>query len=249
MKRVLLQPAYVLHRRPYRESSFLVDLFTPEHGRFTAVAKGIRKARSPLPGLLQPFIPLLVSWAGNGELVALSQAEIRQHAEPLHGDCLFAGFYLNELLNGLLAKWDAQPLIFACYEQAVIALQGKTLDEIVLRTFELQLIDALGYGLLPPSIIEQDKLFDPQRYYRFIPEQGFVVCEGITAASNRSTLFSGKHLRAIARGQWQEEGARQEAKRLTRLILTPLLGARPLHSRRLFVPHKEESVSTEESLA
>src|SRR4051812_48805305 len=107
MKPVLLQPAYVLHRRDYRESSFLVELFALEYGRLTVIARGARKAKSLLPGLLQPFIPLLVSWSGKTELLTLTHAEAHGEIKNLHGDCLFAGFYLNELLMCLLQKWDS----------------------------------------------------------------------------------------------------------------------------------------------
>src|SRR3989338_1657766 len=108
MKRILLQPAYVLHLRSYRESSFLVELFTKEQGRMTVLAKGVRKKKSPLQGLLQPFIPLLVSWVGKSELMILTQAEAHGAMKQLKGTCLYAGLYLNELLMGLLQKWDAQ---------------------------------------------------------------------------------------------------------------------------------------------
>src|SRR5579864_5526181 len=109
MKRIDLQPACVLHRRPYRETSFLVDLFTPDYGRLTAVAKGARKIKSGIQGLLQPFLPLVVSWTGKGELMTLTHTELAPQQTPcqLRGDCLFAGFYLNELLVCLLQKWDA----------------------------------------------------------------------------------------------------------------------------------------------
>ena len=94
-KRILLQPAFVLHRRAYRETSFLVELLTKEHGRFTTIARGVRKAHSATQGLLQPFIPLLVSWAGRGELMTLSQVEVNGEVKSLRGECLCAGFYLN----------------------------------------------------------------------------------------------------------------------------------------------------------
>ncbi|RDI42698.1 DNA repair protein RecO [Aquicella lusitana] len=235
MKRVLLQPAYVLHRRLYRESSFLVELFTSEHGRLTVVARGVRKARSPTQGLLQPFIPLLVSWSGNGELMTLSQVEPNGAAVSLRGECLFAGFYLNELLMCLLQKWDAHPVLYTAYEKAVAMLQASVLEQGVLRSFEKALLEELGYGLFPKSDTELQHALQPDHYYRFVPEQGFVISTLGNPSQAKTHIFSGKNLLAIAREDWRDESCLQDAKRLTRFILAPLLGARPIHSRKLFL--------------
>lgn len=239
MKRVLLQPAYVLHRRAYRESSFLVELFTPEHGRLTVVAKGVRKAKSSTQGLLQPFTPLLISWVGKGELMTLAHIESHGEIKHLQGECLFAGFYLNELLTRLLERWDAHPNLYHAYQQTIQALQTATLDQRVLRSFEKYLLEELGYGLLPKSDISLHNSFLPDKHYRFIPEQGFVPSEPgqSTALAN---IFSGKSLLAIAKEEWHNDEILQDAKRLTRFVLAPLLGARPIHSRKLFIKPEEE---------
>lgn len=236
MKRVDLQPAYVLHRRPYRETSCLLELFTPEYGRITAIAKGVRKPRSATQGLLEPFYPLVVSWYGKGELMTLIHVEAQGAAAQLRGECLFAGFYLNELLVSLLEKWDPHPRLFVQYEQALAALQTETLEEPSLRSFEKALLEELGYGVLPTSDTALQNSFVESRYYRFIPEQGFVLQE---AGSASSQLFSGKSLIAIAREEWHDDDVLRDAKRLTRLVLAPLLGARPLYSRKLFAKMEE----------
>jgi DNA repair protein RecO (recombination protein O) len=235
MKQVLLQPAYVLHRRSYRESSFLIELWTPDHGRLTVVAHGARKARSMMQGLLQPFIPLLVSWLGKGDLMTLTHSEMREGIKisPLQGECLFAGFYLNELLMCLLQKWDAHATLFKAYEKTVIALQTAKLEQKILRSFEKCLLEELGYGVLPKSEAALQQAFDLDKYYCFIPEQGFVLSEPGDLLASKA-LFSGKSLVAIAKEDWQYEDSVQDAKRLMRLLLALLLGARPLHSRRLF---------------
>jgi len=232
MKRIELQPAYVLHRRPYRETSLLLDLFTPHHGRLTAVAKGVRKARSSTQGLLQPFHPLLVSWTGKGELMTLIHAEAQGGAAQLRGECLFAGFYLNELLVCLLQKWDAHPSLYAHYEKALMELQTDTLEEKALRSFEKGLLGELGYGVLPKTKAGLKQAFSTDQFYRFTPEQGFALCEA--NATPTPYTFSGNSLLAIAGEDWQAAGVLSDAKRLTRLLLAPLLGARQLHSRKLF---------------
>ena len=237
MKQVLLQPAYILHRRAYRESSFLIELFTQEYGRLTVVARGVRKLRTTIGGLLQPFVPLLISWSGKGELMTLIQVETNGAIQPLQGECLFAGFYLNELLMVLLQKWDTHSQLYATYEQTLYALQGNQLEQRILRLFEKHLLEELGYGLLPKSAMSLQNTFSPDKYYQFLPEQGWISVEVDRQQTLpiKGNIFSGKSLMAIAREEWDEETILQDAKRLTRLILAPLLGARQIHSRRLFL--------------
>lgn len=227
---ILLQPAYILHRRAYRETSFLLDLFTPEYGRLSAISKGARQIKGGTQGLLQPFTPLLVSWTGKGEIMTLTHVELRGEVRQLQGECLFAGFYLNELLAALLEKWDAQPSLFIAYQQTLNQLQGKNLDQRVLRTFEKRLIEELGYGILPKADVSRHNI-QPAQHYRFIAEQGFVLVAGGSGAG----VFSGRSLLAIAEENWLDDEIIRDAKRLTRMILAPLLGVRQINSRKLFI--------------
>lgn len=239
MKRVLLQPAYVLHRRLYRESSFLVELFTKAYGRLTVIAKGVRKARSFSQGLLQPFVPLLVSWSGRNELVALTQVESNGLVNQLRGECLFAGLYLNELLMYLLQKWDAHPVLYEQYAKTLANLNSETLEQKFLRSFEKRLLEEIGYGLLPKTTASLQNTFTAQKYYRFIPDHGFVLSE-IDDHSKAGNIFSGKSLLAIAQEDWQNEEVLQDAKRLIRFVLAPLLGTRFIYSRQLFTQPEGE---------
>ena len=232
MKRTELQPAYVLHRRPYRETSCLLELLTPDHGRISVIARGVRKPRSSTQGLLQAFTPLLISWSGKGELMTMTNIEANGTAAQLRGNCLFAGLYLNELLMCLLQKWDAHPAIYKLYEKTLAALQSDTLEEKVLRTFEKGLLEELGYGLLPKQGVSLDRTFLPDKFYRFTQEQGFVLNE--MEDSSLSSIFSGKSLLAIAKEEWEVPGALRDAKRLMRFVLAPLLGTREINSRKLF---------------
>lgn len=243
MKQVLLQPAYVLHRRAYRESSFLVELFSKEHGRLSLIAKGVRQTRSPNQALLQPFVPLLISWTGRGELMIITHVEPAREVTSLTGNALFAGFYLNELIIYLLQKWDPHPRLYDRYDETLTILKTASLEEKVLRSFEKHLLEEIGYGLLPKTTISLHNTFAPNKYYRFIPEQGFVESEreGIAEEQHRF-LFSGENLLAIANEEWRNEIILQDAKRLIRCVLMPLLGKRPIHARRLFM-HQEKVTS------
>ncbi len=245
MRRVTSQPAYVLHRRSYRETSFLVEIFTPDYGRLTLSARGARQSKSTSQGLLQPFTPLMVSWAGKGELMSLAQADACGEVRHLKGDSVFAGFYLNELLMALLERWDAHPALFAAYDQALTALQAVPLNQNALRTFEKKLLEELGYALLPKDGGTQHVVYDPDKYYRFIPDQGFIISELGADAKEKSALFSGKSLLAIASEDWQNEDCMRDAKRLTRFVLAPLLGNRQIHSRKLFMQFGEVKIDEE----
>ena len=231
--RMILQPAFVLHHRPYRETSVLLDLFTQEQGRIALVAKGVRNQRSPLRALLQLFTPLLVSWQGKGELMTLSSAEPNGLPMQLRGDCLLSGFYLNELLTRLLHKHDPHPALYTIYQHTLIELQGGVLQQKTLRVFEKKLLAELGYGLQIEKVIAE-------KYYHFCPEQGLTEC--LENATPLTRIFSGKHLLAIAAEQLESEELLRDAKRLMRLALGGLLGPKPLQCRSLFITAEKQEI-------
>jgi len=236
---VALQPAFVLHRRPYRETSWIVELFSQDHGRVAVVARGIRKARSRSAALLQPFMPLLVSWQGKGELQNLSQVEAGAEQPALSGKNLRCGFYLNELLMRLLPKQDPHARLFTVYRQTLENLQGPVCEK-TLRLFEKNLLMEIGYGL--PLWEEQQ--FKNEESYRFSAEHGFLPCSALESKSAimaRSGVFSGKTLNALLTENFEDSLCLQEIKRLMRFVLATLLG-RPLESRSLF----EYQLETEE---
>src|SRR5262245_64695563 len=96
--RVDQQPAYVLHSYPFRETSLVVETFTRDHGRVALMARGARRPRSAVRGVLLAFQPLLASWSGRSDLRTLVAAEREGVYAPLRGEALICGFYLNELL-------------------------------------------------------------------------------------------------------------------------------------------------------
>ena len=110
--RVELEPAYILHTRSYRETSQIIEVFTPGFGRAGLVAKGARRPKSAFRGILNPFQPLRVSWSGRGELATLTQAEAVSVADVMPGSSVMAGFYVNELLLKLLQLQKAHVLTF-----------------------------------------------------------------------------------------------------------------------------------------
>jgi len=226
--------AFVLHSRPYRNTSALVDCFTPR-GRVTLVARGVRTARSRYKGLLQPFMPLLLSWRGNKELVTLNHVEAAGACFFLTGRALLSGFYLNELLIRSLVHFDAYPELFCAYQKTLAALTSNNKIDVVLRLFEKTLLQELGYALQVTHDVRSGAPVVCDEYYAYRPQQG--VCrvpnERLLDADGAG-IFQGEHLLAIARDDYATHPIRSSAKRLLRLALQPLLGHKPLKSRALF---------------
>lgn len=237
--KILLQSAYILHQRPYRDTSLLLEVFSPHHGRFGMVARGVRGKRSRRRALLQPFVPLSLSWSGRGELVTLTDAEAEGAAPMFAGEVLMSAYYLNELLLYLLHRHDPHPELFTHYRYTLGRLsqlgQGQGSDagqslQIALRLFEKQLLQEIGYGLVLDHEVEQGEAIDPAASYRFVLGQGPVAQAPTGPAPN---VFQGSSLLAFAAHELDDVQTLRDAKRLTRLVLDHYLGGRPLHSRQL----------------
>ncbi len=180
--RVNLQPAYVMHSRPYRDSSALLDVFTAEYGRISLVARGTRRQsrRGSGAALLQPFIPLLLSFSGRTDLKTLVATEPAQGLFTLRGERMFCGMYMNELLVRLLHRNDAHPALFAAYDQALKALPCSSVVDPVLRRFEFTLLDELGYSFDFGVDGASGQPVQATCWYRYDPEVGLVGCGAAT---------------------------------------------------------------------
>lgn len=223
-QRVDAAAAYVLHSRPYRETSLLVDLLTLEYGKVSVVARGARKPGSRLRSTLQPFQSLQVSWQGRTDLKTLRSAEPVESLLMLQGKALLCGLYLNELLQRLLRPLDPHPRLFVYFRYALNELRlGQDLEG-ALRTFERQLLEQLGFAL-------DTRALRPGSSYRLDADRGLVVC-------NRLDAYPAEHLQAIEQDLYDDPAVRRSAKRLMRHRLTPLLGDKPLRSRELFLKRK-----------
>lgn len=229
--RVTLTQACVLHRKPYRDTSLLLEVFSRDYGRIGMVARGARNRRGGMQALLQPFQPLLLSWSGRGELRTLTSAEAGALPYRLAATALISGFYLNELLMRLLPRDDPHHEIFDCYSETLMQLQEGADNEWYLRLFERDLLQGLGYGLqLSHDSVTSRPLVDESIYCYHI-EHGPAVAD---AHSPDCLAVSGATLLALANGRIPQPTQRREAKRLMRAVLRHYLGPRPLASRELF---------------
>ena len=223
------QPAYLLHSRLYRDSSLLVDFITQDFGRVSAVAKGVRNPKSKNRAVLQPFIPLLINLSGKNELKTLGQFEAQSNSVALKHKALFSGLYLNELIVRLIHKQEADTEIFSLYKWTLSELSVQADIEPVLRTFELNLLDLLGYGI-DFSVLEETP--GDNSWYHFHHESGFEQVDGLN--NKLEKYFSITALQHIAKRNFSDLETQKAAKRLLRAALSGHLGEKPLSSRSLF---------------
>lgn len=224
--------AFILHMRPYRETSVLLDFFTDTHGRVSLVGKGVRQAHSKRRPLLQAFQPLLIDWVGHRELKTLTQVDHVHYFKFLSGDALLSGLYLNELLYRLLPQADIHSDLFGHYEQTVAKLAENIVPlEIILRHFEKYLLQELGYGLSLTHEASTGQPIHANDHYYFAAQMGMVLHQGTL----NKRCFAGDVLLKIAQEDWHGEGVLAVAKRLMRLAISDILADRELVARRLFI--------------
>ncbi|MFA0809944.1 DNA repair protein RecO [Microbulbifer epialgicus] len=236
------QPAYILHSRPYRDSSLILELFTPDFGRIGCVARGARRDKQRRQQALQPFSPLLVSLLGSGSLKTLGPVENAGAPLWLKGRAVYGGLYANELMVRLLPEGEAHYALFAAYQRllkALAELRGAKNDELEgpLRSFELQLLTELGSCPPLDQCAYSQAALCVDGSYRLERERGFVPVHRHHGAAARNGEFLGADLLGIVQAQesgiWSDE-LLIPAKRLTRLLLRTVLGDKPLQSRELF---------------
>lgn len=229
-----LVPAYLLHTRPYRETSVIADFFTQHQGRVSGVIRGVRGKKSKLKSYLQPFSPLLIGWIGKHELVTVTQLESAGCHHRLKANRLICGLYLNELLVRLLPAWQSYSDLFAHYLTAMTSLSDpKTALQGNLRCFERQLLSALGYGVDFRNEAHGGHSIDAKAYYCYAPGEGF---QRSSADFQQLGTYLGAWLLAIGQDSYGDPEVSQAAKHLSRIMLAPLLGTRPLRSRELLIP-------------
>ena len=225
-----LQPAFVLHRRDYRNTSLLLELFTPLEGRLPAIARGAKSGRASRAALLQPFTPLHVVVRGRGEIKQLYQVEPDGRPLELGGERLYCGFYLNELLMRLLERRDPYPGLYLHYQETLERLASGAPPDHCLRYFELDLLQELGYGMLLEYSADSGEPVDPDRRYHYELEQGPLA----RASGPEDQRIHGRTLLGLHNRDLSDPQTAAEAKRLLRRVLAFYLGDKPLKSRELF---------------
>lgn len=222
--RVELEPTLILHRRPWRDTSLIVEAFSRERGRVALMAKGARRPRSRWRAQLEPLSLTELSWTGRGELYTLTDLEfVRQY--QLSDKTLLSGLYAAELLMRLTARDDPCPTVYDAMTHMLSALHNGAPAIVGLRFFERDLLEALGYGL---NLLRQES-GEPVRAeaeYRYLASAGLrprgQLREGVPVA--------GRTLLGLFHGRLPDREAVHQARDLLQAALAPHLGNRPLKS-------------------
>ena len=233
ISRIDSQSVYVLHTYPFKETSLVVELFSKDFGRVAAVAKGARRPRSAMRGMLQSFQTLSATWSGKNELRNLHSLDWSAGLLLLRGEALMCGFYLNELLLRLLPREDGHEALFDYYTQTLHTLMTAKDLANTLRKFELTMLQEMGYGV-PLIHDENNTAIDPECSYRYEADYGATVSTP-NNASKVGVQLSGKTLLDMAQGDYSQVQTQQQSKQLMRYLLAHYLGDKPLHTRQLLI--------------
>lgn len=219
-----------MHSYPFRETSLVLEVFSREYGRVPLVARGARRPRSALRGLLMSFQPLSLSWFGKHELRTLHSAEWQGGQPQLQGTALLCGFYLNELLLNLMARDDPHQSLFDYYQQTLQRLAQEQDHAFTLRSFEKHMLQELGYALSLETEAESGKPVVPEKTYRYILERGAVA---ETADATQGLPVAGKTLLDMAADDYRDLNSARQSKQLMRMLLDHYLAGKTLHTREL----------------
>ena len=228
-RRIQNEQAWLLHHRPFRDTSQILDILSRDHGRLAVVARGSRGAKSKLRGILRPFLPLQLSWVIRSDLGTLTGAEMDSAPLSLTGDALMSGYYLNELLLKLTHRHDPQPEIFAAYGRTIERLAGSRDVAPQLRQFEIELLGMLGYALNLDHDTESRRPLRPQQKYEYRAEKGPVPVSDRDGAM----IFTGAELDAIRKEQFDDRTVLMNAGRLLRHVIAHHLDGQELKSRKV----------------
>jgi DNA repair protein RecO (recombination protein O) len=228
-QRIQNEPAWLLHHRPFRDSSQILDILSLDQGRLAVVAKGSRGAKSKLRGILRPFLPLQLSWFIRSDLGTLTGAEMNGAPLSLSGDALLSGYYVNELILKLLHRHDPQPEIFAAYSRTIERLAGGKEVAAYLRQFEIELLRILGYALNLDHDTETTEPLRPQQQYEYRVEQGLVP----VSDRDGPMVFRGAEIDAIRNQQFADPAVLKNAGSLLRNVIAYHLDGKELKSRKV----------------
>ena len=219
----------MLHTRPFKETSLLVDLFTRNHGKISVIAKGAKRPKSKIGIIKTPSCLFFVSCTGRGELKTLTHCEIKEYFFPIT-EAFNSVVYLNELLIKLLEKEDAHPEIFDHYLIVCGSLKSKNKEKLEknLRSFELTLLKEIGYGLNLNFEGNSDIEIKEDTSYKFVPSVGFLPQ---TKSEPNKNNFSGRDILNLSTGNFSSPDTLLASKQIMRQAIDFHLGNKTLKIR------------------
>ena len=236
MKKIANEPAFVLHRYDWSESSLILEVFTRHHGRIALVAKGAKRPSSQFRPILLPLQPLHIAFSGDAEVGTLKGAEWMGGLTMPSGDALLSGYYVNELILKLLARDDPHETLFDAYALVTQLLRDPAQADSALRAFELIVLREIG---LLPSLDAASltlQALQAGTAYTLLPEAGLRAAYEAEAQDRDYGQFNGQYS-GQNNGQGSVLGYQQERTSLPArhwlALQSALDDTAPLHALRI----------------
>ena len=221
----LWHDAFLLHQRPYGNTSVIAEMFTLENGRISVIARGAKKPKSKFFGVLSPFSKLRITYRGRSELKTLTNVDKEDIFTDSFSKLSYTLLYINELLIKILPQGAPQNELFNLYDKFLIEVKSCEEIDIVLRKFELDLLEMLGYGINFINEVDSGHIIEVNKSYDFVPELGF--------KESPNGLFEGNEIVSISKLNFTDID-KKKFKSLTTMAIGYSLDGGDLKSREIF---------------
>ena len=221
----LWHDAFLLHQRPYGNTSVIAEMFTLENGRISVIARGAKKPKSKFFGVLSPFSKLRITYRGRSELKTLTNVDKEDIFSDSFSKLSYTLLYINELLIKILPQAAPQSELFNLYDKFLIEVKSSEEIDIVLRKFELDLLEMLGYGINFITEVDSGQSIESNKSYDFVPELGF--------KESPNGLFEGNEITSISKFNFKDIN-KKKFKSLTTMAIGYSLDGGDLKSREIF---------------
>ena len=221
----LWRDAFLLHQRPYGNSSVMAEMFTLDNGRISVIAKGAKKPKSKFFGVLSPFSKLRITYRGKSELKTLTNVDKEDIFSDSFSKLSYTLLYINELLIKILPQGAPQKELFNLYDKFLLEIKTSNEIDIILRRFEIDLLEMLGYGINFIHEVDSGQSIDADKLYDFVPELGF--------KESPNGIFNGKEIISISKLDFENIN-KKKFKSLTTMAIGYSLDGGDLKSRQIF---------------
>ncbi len=221
----LWRDAFLLHQRPYGNSSVMAEMFTLDNGRISVIAKGAKKPKSKFFGVLSPFSKLRITYRGKSELKTLTNVDKEDIFSDSFSKLSYTLLYINELLIKILPQGAPQKELFNLYDKFLLEIKASNEIDIILRRFEIDLLEMLGYGINFINEVDSGQSIDADKLYDFVPELGF--------KESPNGIFNGKEIISISKLDFENIN-KKKFKSLTTMAIGYSLDGGDLKSRQIF---------------
>tara|TARA_B100000678_G_scaffold172801_1_gene144143 strand:- start:829 stop:1518 length:690 start_codon:yes stop_codon:yes gene_type:complete len=221
----LWRDAFLLHQRPYGNSSVMAEMFTLDNGRISVIAKGAKKPKSKFFGVLSPFSKLRITYRGKSELKTLTNVDKEDIFSDSFSKLSYTLLYINELLIKILPQGAPQKELFNLYDKFLLEIKTSNEIDIILRRFEIDLLEMLGYGINFINEVDSGQSIDADKLYDFVPELGF--------KESPNGIFNGKEIISISKLDFENIN-KKKFKSLTTMAIGYSLDGGDLKSRQIF---------------